>query len=291
MSASQFEYWKHTHLTVDVVPGPRQRVLGGGARGRPVPDPLAAVHRRGVRRRWRRPSDSAEPGPAVRRPVSSVTAARASVDEMHGDLRASSELRARCSILESTECRSVMFHEGDRGITCSTGASGENGRRVVGIAGRRSVACSRGVPRRPLRSVARRGRGPQPAAGRRARRLDQRPVVRRPGLAARLADPATGRSSAGRSRSPQAAPARRRPRALVPGPPQGSGPQSQGVQAGDGSLADAVVGVLRRRGDRLPQGEPGSGRRLAASTSPPADAEAWFDFLQVGDQVQVVKAR
>ena len=27
MSESQFAYWRHTHLTVDVVPGPGQRVL------------------------------------------------------------------------------------------------------------------------------------------------------------------------------------------------------------------------------------------------------------------------
>ena len=32
MSRSQFAYWKHTHLTIDVVAGPRRRLLAGGAR-------------------------------------------------------------------------------------------------------------------------------------------------------------------------------------------------------------------------------------------------------------------
>ena len=32
MSSAQFEYWRHTHLTIDVVPGRGARVLPGGAR-------------------------------------------------------------------------------------------------------------------------------------------------------------------------------------------------------------------------------------------------------------------
>ena len=53
--------------------------------------------------------------------------------------------------------------------------------------------------------------------------------------------------------------------------------------------ADAVVGVLRRRRHRLPQRRPGArvGRLIHLA---PADAKAWFDDLQVGDQVQVVEA-
>ena len=49
MSVSQYEYWKHTHLTVDVVQGPRQRLLGRGPRGRAVPDQVPAADRRGAR--------------------------------------------------------------------------------------------------------------------------------------------------------------------------------------------------------------------------------------------------
>ena len=41
MSRSQFEYWKHTQLTLDVVPGRGRHVLAGQRRGRSVLDPLA----------------------------------------------------------------------------------------------------------------------------------------------------------------------------------------------------------------------------------------------------------
>ena len=44
MSRAQFEYWKHTHLTVDVVPGRGSRVLGRGARRRALPDPQPVHH-------------------------------------------------------------------------------------------------------------------------------------------------------------------------------------------------------------------------------------------------------
>jgi uncharacterized protein (DUF779 family) len=49
MSQSQFEYWKHTHLTIDVVEGPGQRVLGRGTGGRAFPHPITPVHRCRVR--------------------------------------------------------------------------------------------------------------------------------------------------------------------------------------------------------------------------------------------------
>ena len=42
MSRERFNYWSHTHLTVDVVPGPGERVLGGSARRQAVPDPVHA---------------------------------------------------------------------------------------------------------------------------------------------------------------------------------------------------------------------------------------------------------
>ncbi len=43
IGAQQFEYWQHTRLTIDVVPG---RGAGRGA----LPDAVAALHRRGVGR-------------------------------------------------------------------------------------------------------------------------------------------------------------------------------------------------------------------------------------------------
>jgi uncharacterized protein (DUF779 family) len=46
MSRSQFEYWEAHPPHRRRGEGTRQRVLGRGARGRPVHDPLAALHRR-----------------------------------------------------------------------------------------------------------------------------------------------------------------------------------------------------------------------------------------------------
>ena len=41
MSESQFNYWQHTHLTVDVVPGRGSGFSVRGPRGRALPDPVA----------------------------------------------------------------------------------------------------------------------------------------------------------------------------------------------------------------------------------------------------------
>ena len=49
MSTAQFGYWKHTHLTIDLVPGRGAGLLAGGPHWLPVPDPLPAAERRGVR--------------------------------------------------------------------------------------------------------------------------------------------------------------------------------------------------------------------------------------------------
>ena len=43
MSKEQFAYWKHTHLTIDLVPGTRGGLLARGPDRLPVPDPVAAV--------------------------------------------------------------------------------------------------------------------------------------------------------------------------------------------------------------------------------------------------------
>ena len=48
MSESQFAYWSHTHLTVDVVPGRGSGFSVESPDRATVPDPIAAVHRRGV---------------------------------------------------------------------------------------------------------------------------------------------------------------------------------------------------------------------------------------------------
>jgi hypothetical protein len=53
MSESQFAYWSHTHLTVDVVP-PRERLQRGIPDRATLPDPLEAFHRRRVRAAGRR---------------------------------------------------------------------------------------------------------------------------------------------------------------------------------------------------------------------------------------------
>ncbi len=49
MSSSQFALWRHTHLTVDVVPG-RGSGFSLEAPERPLPDPLPPPHRRRTRR-------------------------------------------------------------------------------------------------------------------------------------------------------------------------------------------------------------------------------------------------
>ena len=46
MTKVQFEYWRHTHLTIDVVKGRGERVLAGPPGRPPVHDPLAVAHRR-----------------------------------------------------------------------------------------------------------------------------------------------------------------------------------------------------------------------------------------------------
>ena len=45
IGAAQFEYWRHTQLIIDVVPGTRLRIFRGGAGGRPVPDAQPRLHR------------------------------------------------------------------------------------------------------------------------------------------------------------------------------------------------------------------------------------------------------
>jgi len=45
MSVSQYEYWKHTHLTVDVVPAGGSGFSVEAPGRRPVPDPVAADER------------------------------------------------------------------------------------------------------------------------------------------------------------------------------------------------------------------------------------------------------
>lgn len=47
MSADQYEYWRHTHLTVDVVPGRGSGFFPRSARRGALPDPFPPAHRRG----------------------------------------------------------------------------------------------------------------------------------------------------------------------------------------------------------------------------------------------------
>ena len=44
MGAAQFEYWQHTHLTLDVVPGRGAGLLARSPRRRPLPHPVPVVH-------------------------------------------------------------------------------------------------------------------------------------------------------------------------------------------------------------------------------------------------------
>ena len=46
MSRNQFEYWRHTHLTIDVVPGRGAGFSLEAPTGSAVPHPVAAAHRR-----------------------------------------------------------------------------------------------------------------------------------------------------------------------------------------------------------------------------------------------------
>ena len=46
MDADQFDYWKHTQLIIDVVPGRGVRLLARGAGRRALPDAQPRVHRR-----------------------------------------------------------------------------------------------------------------------------------------------------------------------------------------------------------------------------------------------------
>ena len=46
IGANQFEYWRHTQLIIDVVPGTRRRLHARSARGRALPDPQPGLHRR-----------------------------------------------------------------------------------------------------------------------------------------------------------------------------------------------------------------------------------------------------
>lgn len=47
MSAAQFGYWRHTHLTIDVVPGRGSGFTLEAPEG-VLPDPVAATHRAGA---------------------------------------------------------------------------------------------------------------------------------------------------------------------------------------------------------------------------------------------------
>ena len=49
IGGQQFEYWRHTHLTVDIVAGTGKRVLRRGSRRKTLCYPLTPVHGRGDR--------------------------------------------------------------------------------------------------------------------------------------------------------------------------------------------------------------------------------------------------
>jgi len=49
ISREQFGYWSHTHITIDVVPGPRGRLLPGRTHRKPIHHSLTRLHRRGIR--------------------------------------------------------------------------------------------------------------------------------------------------------------------------------------------------------------------------------------------------
>ncbi len=48
IGAAQFEYWRHTQLIIDVVPGRGAGFSVEGAGGGPLPHPKPRLHRRGV---------------------------------------------------------------------------------------------------------------------------------------------------------------------------------------------------------------------------------------------------
>ena len=50
IGAAQFEYWRHTQLIIDVVPGRGSGFLARSPGRRPLPDPQPGLHRRGSRR-------------------------------------------------------------------------------------------------------------------------------------------------------------------------------------------------------------------------------------------------
>ena len=50
IGAAQFEYWRHTQLIIDVVPGRGSGFLRRGAGGRQIPDAQPCLHGRGSRR-------------------------------------------------------------------------------------------------------------------------------------------------------------------------------------------------------------------------------------------------
>ena len=148
---------------------------------------------------------------------------------------------------------------GGSGGQCDDGwAPGVDGRRPRGDRGGGRGTAGGARRRRP--SVARRAQGARGAVGGRHALLGFGAVVRRPGVAARVAD----RRRQGRPRPREdllgwcghgdAA------RALAAGLPQGARAQERRVPARERSAgADAVDGVLRRRWGRLPRRRSGPG--------------------------------
>ena len=73
MSKEQFAYWRHTHLTIDLVPGRGAGFSLDGPTRFPVPDPVPVVQRRGVGRA----GQSGKGGPQVRQSGLSATGSTA----------------------------------------------------------------------------------------------------------------------------------------------------------------------------------------------------------------------